>query len=225
MSRERKQRGILATPTGKERLQKAKADRRELNKALSYERIAHKADLDKKTVERFLRRLKPVDRDSAYAICQALELEITDIVDPDEWNDDQLLQTSKKPITTPAILKIRLPRVEKWQGRQREIDDLTPILLNEKQQHENISLIGIIAAGGYGKSALAVKLTEQKQLKQLISEKQVSLLWVSFIQPYSLAQFGRWLLEKLEQAYDEKWDEATLIEQMINGLIDKRYFE
>ncbi len=68
------------------------------------------------------------------------------------------------------------------------------------------------AAGGYGKSALAVKFKEQ-----LTPDWRV--LWVNFIQPYPLAQFGRWLLEQLGQAYDEKWDEETLIGQIIAGLI------
>jgi ATP/maltotriose-dependent transcriptional regulator MalT len=68
------------------------------------------------------------------------------------------------------------------------------------------------AAGGYGKSALAVKFTQQ-----LTPNWRV--LWVSFIQPYPLAQFGRWLLEQLGRDYDEKWDEETLIGQIIAGLI------
>jgi len=70
----------------------------------------------------------------------------------------------------------------------------------------------LTAAGGYGKSALAVKFTQQLNPNWRV-------LWVSFIQPYSLAQFGRWLLEKLGRAYDEKWDEETLIGQIIAGLI------
>jgi tetratricopeptide (TPR) repeat protein len=45
------------------------------------------------------------------------------------------------------------------------------------------------------------------------------VLWVSFRERYSVAQFGRWLLENLEQPYDEKWNDETLIEQMIRGLI------
>jgi tetratricopeptide (TPR) repeat protein len=68
------------------------------------------------------------------------------------------------------------------------------------------------AAGGYGKSALAVKFTQQ-----LTPNWRV--LWVNFIQPYPLAQFGRWLLERLGRDYDEKWDDETLIGQMIAGLI------
>lgn len=44
------------------------------------------------------------------------------------------------------------------------------------------------------------------------------VLWVSFRERYSVAQFGRWLLENLEQPYDEKWNDDTLIQQMIRGL-------
>ena len=94
MSKERKQRGILATPTGIQRLEQAKADgRNELGKKLTYDNIAEKAVVDKKTVERFMRRLQLIDRDNALAICQALGLEITDVVDPDEWNCDESSNT------------------------------------------------------------------------------------------------------------------------------------
>ena len=94
MSKERKQRGILATPTGKQKLQEAKANgRNELGKKLTYDNIAEKAVVDKKTVERFMRRLQLIDRDKAYAICTALGLEITDVVDPDEWNYDESSNT------------------------------------------------------------------------------------------------------------------------------------
>ncbi|GBL13124.1 hypothetical protein MTo_00413 [Microcystis aeruginosa NIES-1211] len=94
MSKERKQRGILATPTGKQKLQEAKANgRNELGRLLTYDNIAEKAVVDKKTVERFMRRLQLIDRDNALAICQALGLEITDVVDPDEWNCDESSNT------------------------------------------------------------------------------------------------------------------------------------
>jgi len=131
--------------------------------------------------------------------------------------------------------------VDEWQGRQVEINKLQQALGDN-----NIHLIGITAAGGYGKSALAVKLTEQLTLnwwvlwvsftqayglaqlghwllKKLTEQLTLDwrVLWVSFIQPYPLAQFGRWLLEQLGQPYDEKWDEETLIQQMVQGLIQE----
>ncbi|TYQ27052.1 tetratricopeptide repeat protein [Pseudanabaena sp. UWO311] len=112
-----------------------------------------------------------------------------------------------KPVAIAATLNTTPPPVDEWQGRQDEIKELQTALNNEK-----VRLIGMTAAGGYGKSALAVKFKEQ-----LTPNWRV--LWVSFIQPYPLAQFGRWLLEELGRAYDEKWDEETLIGQIVEGLI------
>jgi hypothetical protein len=114
---------------------------------------------------------------------------------------------SAQPVAIAATLNTTPPPVDEWQGRQDEIKELQNALSNNK-----IRLIGMTAAGGYGKSALAVKFKEQ-----LTPDWRV--LWVSFIQPYPLAQFGRWLLEQLGRDYDEKWDEETLIGQIIAGLI------
>jgi HEAT repeat protein/energy-coupling factor transporter ATP-binding protein EcfA2/transcriptional regulator with XRE-family HTH domain len=60
---------------------------------LTYDNIAEKAGVVKRTVERFIRGVQAVDRDKAYAICTALGLEITDVVDPDEWNYDESSNT------------------------------------------------------------------------------------------------------------------------------------
>ncbi len=113
---------------------------------------------------------------------------------------------SAQPVAVAATLNTTPPPVDEWQGRQDEIKELQTALSNDK-----VRLIGMTAAGGYGKSALAVKFKEQ-----LTPDWRV--LWVSFIQPYPLAQFGRWLLEQLGRDYDEKWDEETLIGQIVAGL-------
>ena len=114
---------------------------------------------------------------------------------------------SAQSVAIAASLNTTPPPVDEWQGRQDEIKELQTALSNDK-----VRLIGMTAAGGYGKSALAVKFKEQ-----LTPDWRV--LWVSFIQPYPLAQFGRWLLEQLGRDYDEKWDEETLIGQIVEGLI------
>jgi hypothetical protein len=116
-------------------------------------------------------------------------------------------QASSPSVTPTAVIATTLPPVDKWQGRREEMDKLKTALSND-----NIRLIEITAAGGYGKTALAFKLKEQLNPNWRV-------LWVNFNQPYPLAQFGRWLLEELKQAYDEKWDDETLIGQMIQGLI------
>ncbi|MEA5532845.1 tetratricopeptide repeat protein [Crocosphaera sp. XPORK-15E] len=116
-------------------------------------------------------------------------------------------QASPPPVTPTAVIDTTLPPVYKWQGRQEEMDKLKTAL-----NDDNIRLIEITAAGGYGKTALAAKFKEQLN-------HDWRVFWVNFNQPYPLAQFGRWLLEQLKQAYDEKWDEETLIQQMIQALI------
>ncbi|WP_434687497.1 tetratricopeptide repeat protein [Pseudanabaena minima] len=120
-------------------------------------------------------------------------------------------RSSARQEAIAATLNTTPPPVVEWQGRQDEIKELQTALSNDK-----VRLIGITAAGGYGKSALAVKFKEQ-----LTPNWRV--LWVSFIQSYPLAQFGRWLLEQMGRDYDEKWDEETLIGQIVEGLIAEPY--
>ncbi|NMF60237.1 tetratricopeptide repeat protein [Pseudanabaena yagii] len=204
-------RGIAATVAGLQKLREVKAAGKEDGTRLTYEGIADRisrnaqASVDQRTIRRFFDG-KGIDRDYVLAICTALRLEVTEIVDPNAWNPAKSRQTAQV-VAIAATLNTTPPPVDEWQGRQDEIKELQTALSNEK-----VRLIGMTAAGGYGKSALAVKFKEQ-----LTPDWRV--LWVSFIQPYPLAQFGRWLLEELGRAYDEKWDEETLIGQIVEGLI------
>ncbi|MEQ8537215.1 MAG: NACHT domain-containing protein [Coleofasciculus sp. D1-CHI-01] len=86
MAQTRKPRGISATQEGLEKLRQAKAAGQDENgKRWTNERIAQKAKVDTKTVQRFFGG-KGVDRDSVIAIVQALGLDITEVVDPKDWN-------------------------------------------------------------------------------------------------------------------------------------------
>ncbi len=208
-------RGIAATVAGLQKLREVKAAGKEDGNRLTYEGIADRisqnsqASVDSRTVRRFFKG-EGIDRDCIQVICAALGLEVTEIVAPNEWNPVKSGQTSQA-VAIAATLNTTPPPVVEWQGRQDEIKELQTALSNEK-----VRLIGMTAAGGYGKSALAVKFKEQ-----LTPDWRV--LWVSFLQSYPLAQFGRWLLEELGRAYDEKWDEETLIGQIVEGLIAEPY--
>jgi tetratricopeptide (TPR) repeat protein len=208
-------RGIAATVAGLQKLREVKAAGKEDGTRLTFEGIAYRfsensqPSVDPRTVRRFFKG-EGIDRDYVLAICKALDLEVTEIVDPNEWHPAKSRQTSQL-VAIAATLNTTPPPVDEWQGRQDEIKELQTALSNEK-----VRLIGMTAAGGYSKSALAVKFKEQ-----LTPDWRV--LWVSFIQPYPLAQFGRWLLEELGRDYDEKWDEETLIGQIIEGLIAEPY--
>jgi len=87
MSQTRKPRGVGATEEGLKKLRQAQAAQRDdEGRRLTYPGIAQKAGgMDSKTVGRFFRG-EAVDRDSAIAITNALNLEITEVVDPKEWN-------------------------------------------------------------------------------------------------------------------------------------------
>jgi tetratricopeptide (TPR) repeat protein len=210
-------RGIAATVAGLQKLREVKAAGEADGTRLTYEGIADRiswnsqASVDPRTVRRFFKG-EGIDRDYVLAICKALGVEVTEIVDPNEWNFTKSRQTSQ-PVAIAATLRTAPPTVRKWQGRQDEINELQTALSNDE-----VCLIGITAAGGYGKSALAVKFKEQ-----LTPDWQV--LWVNFNQAYGFPQFGRWLLERLGfgEQYDETWSENDLIYAMVEGLKQKLY--
>jgi hypothetical protein len=87
MGQTRKSRGVRATEEGLKKLRQAQAAQRDdEDRRLTYPSIAQKAGgMDSKTVGRFFRG-EAVDRDCAIAITNALNLEITEVVDPKEWN-------------------------------------------------------------------------------------------------------------------------------------------
>lgn len=180
-------------------------------------RIATKLQLSEQDVERALREIYNLFRDHCPELASRTRGQSEKLR---KWLKQKYAETRQgfpnpisviapvpQPVAASATLNTTPPSVGEWQGRQEEINELQTALSNDK-----VRLIGMTAAGGYGKSALAVKFTQQ-----LTPDWRV--LWVSFIQPYPLAQFGRWLLEQLGRAYDEKWDEETLIGQIIAGLI------
>ncbi|HAX77758.1 MAG TPA: signal transduction protein, partial [Cyanobacteria bacterium UBA11372] len=98
--RETRKRGIRATEEGRQKLTTAKAAKRNHNdKVWTYLDIATEAGVDESTVKRFFRG-DGVDRESAISICKALDLEVTDIVDPKELNPPT-------PTTTPTEINWR----------------------------------------------------------------------------------------------------------------------
>ncbi len=93
MSQTRKSRSVKATQEGIQKLQQAKAAKRnDKGKPWTYFDVAVAAKVDEKTVQRFFRG-EGKDRDYVIAIVQALGLEVTEIVAPNEWNPP--IQTSE----------------------------------------------------------------------------------------------------------------------------------
>lgn len=73
---------VLATEEGRTRFKDAQASKHNYDgKAWTYTEIAIKAGVDAKTVSRFLNRKQPVDESKARAICQALGVDFSQIVE------------------------------------------------------------------------------------------------------------------------------------------------
>ena len=85
-------------------------------------------------------------------------------------------------VKTSYILDLQPPPTDYWQGREQELEEILVWLADP-----TVRLVGIRAAGGYGKSALAAKRCES-----LTGFEQI--LWVSFTQAHS---FGVWAREVL----------------------------
>jgi len=130
MTPTRKPRGVSATETGKEKLKQAKAAARDDNgKPLTYELIDEKAKIDAKTVKRFFYGNK-VDRDSAIAICNALGLEVKEVVDPNDWNPPT--PTQDEPLHGQNAIAQFLEAIETQFQYLRVFHTQQPIVLKDQ---------------------------------------------------------------------------------------------
>lgn len=120
MPKQRKQRGVTASPIGRNRMTEAKAKKQltneDTNSPWNNERIAHEAKVNEKTVSRFFNGTSPVDLTSAHNIISVLELKFDDVVsstqsltsqvidnlenEPDEKQAGQLIHGLEDSLTT-----------------------------------------------------------------------------------------------------------------------------
>ena len=133
---EQRIRGIAATVAGLQKLREVKAVGTEDGTRLTYEGIADRiprnsqTSVDPITVRRFFNGER-IDRDSVTAICMALGLEVTEIVDPNEWHPTKPRQKTQS-VATSAILNTTPPTVDEWQGREAEMNELQAALGDKK---------------------------------------------------------------------------------------------
>ncbi|MCU0524286.1 MAG: AAA-like domain-containing protein [Elainella sp. Prado103] len=117
----RRSRSVQATPEGIERLE---AERRK--RGLTLEALARSANIAADTLKRLNRRER-VDRSSVRDIVSVLELDPTDVVDPQEWNQwyETVAVVRDQPIADPPLLDIaRQSGVDQVDGSApRETDD------------------------------------------------------------------------------------------------------
>ncbi|KAM3100819.1 tetratricopeptide repeat protein [Phormidesmis sp. 146-35] len=114
-------------------------------------------------------------------------------------------------IVNPIIDETLPPPIGSWQNRSQENKILQ--WLSDKQ----VRLVGVVAAGGYGKSSLVAHLFEQVKGLQ-------DKLWANFQEPYSFNTFGLWLLRKIarDEIYQSNTDEE-LATELVNRLAKGQY--
>lgn len=184
MKANRKSRSVTATKKGLERLKKAKATQRnDGGKPWTYAEIAKKAELDEKTVKNFFYN-KGVARYSALAIARALDLEITEIVDPEDWEPAEATEAEATPAAdpensttpttpnTPIMGRLSVvPKIpENLLPRDEEIAAVKKLLLGDTKQPVAIAgqsrQVGIQGMGGIGKSTLAAIVAHDEEVRR-----------------------------------------------------------
>lgn len=103
------------------------------------------------------------------------------------------------------------PSTRGFKGRTEELAQIFGWLNDERTR-----LVGIVSAGGFGKSTLAAKIYQEASGFE-------RKFWLSFEQPYRFVQFGRWLLEQFGvNEVDEAISENELINKINNHLFKTR---
>ncbi|MDJ0737391.1 MAG: tetratricopeptide repeat protein, partial [Nostocaceae cyanobacterium] len=103
----------------------------------------------------------------------------------------------------------RRPDTNYWQGRTDELAKMQQWL-----DSGEVKLIGVVAAGGFGKSAIVAKLSDA-------AGEFTQQIWTTFSQVYPFAVWGRWLLDVLKQPAPEKPEELMIA--VCNALQLERY--
>ena len=119
---------------------------------------------------------------------------------------------ASSPAPLGQIIDQSRPPLNNWQGRVEELK----LLQDWTQRSHEVQVIGLIAAGGYGKSALAAKFCET-------AEGFTKVIWSTFSKMYRFALWGRWLLEQMGVQVDEKVTDDDLVILVSNRLTKDRY--
>ncbi|MGC1309330.1 MAG: NB-ARC domain-containing protein [Phormidesmis sp.] len=113
------------------------------------------------------------------------------------------------------------PDTQDWQGREQELAQLKAWLSDSA-----VRLVGIKAAGGFGKSALAKKVAEQlsDHLADRASEQAEGFrgfertLALTFGRAYSFSLWGRWLMAHFGQRVEDSVSDQRLVQRVVAQL-------
>ncbi|WP_414621445.1 eIF2A-related protein [Calothrix sp. CCY 0018] len=202
MKQSRRNRGVILTLKGWDKLQSAKT-RAELEEnasnKLTLEELSDRTCLALHTISKILGRCETVDKSSLQSTFAAFGLELCkhDYTQPSPPDDLSIRSTN------PQYDWAEAPNVSVFYGRSEELLQLRQWVLEERCR-----LVGLLGIGGIGKSTLAVKLGLQIQ-----TEFEV-VVWRSLQnappveeQLTNILQFLLWALRKemvIPESFDHK---------------------
>lgn len=197
----RRQRGVIISPEGWQKLQDARSQReREYKSGSKYtlEELSELTGLTYNTVAKILASKEGVDKRSLVNFFMAFELELSsrDYIKPNQ-------NTEKSPKTSSCTLHWGdAPDVSFFVGRTAELETLEKWILRERCR-----LVAILGMGGMGKTALAAKLV------QLVHNRFDYVVWRSL---YQAPPFKETLVHFIHLLSDEGGFESTLPEDSLS---------
>ncbi|MFG6097366.1 NB-ARC domain-containing protein [Leptothoe sp. ISB3NOV94-8A] len=156
-----RQRGVVLTECGKEKLEveiAAAQEAEKYGKRFTQAELSERANLSIKTIKKIRARLQPTDEGSVRALFKAfgLELQTADYGLPELQGKES--QKLTEPQHLPHLDLIEAPDAYIFYGREAEL-----LLLSKWIVQDKCRLIVLIGMGGIGKTALSVKLGESVQ--------------------------------------------------------------
>ncbi len=114
------------------------------------------------------------------------------------------------------------PNTDSFVGRLEELARMRSWL------GDSVRLVGMAAAGGFGKTFLAAEIyqqpdqPDQQESLPVSTQKFEQKIWLSFSEAYSFAVAGRWLLEQLGVQDDGSTNDADLAAEIVGQLSARR---
>ncbi len=146
--KQKRKRGVILTPEGLEKIEKARLEseyQENFGSRYTYEKISELTNLDLNTIKRVLACNEGVDKRSLESFFLAFDLKLI----PEDYTKPN---PHKRQDWGEAI------GVEDFYGRTNELNELEQWLLKDRCR-----LVTILGMGGVGKTSLSIKLAQQVQ--------------------------------------------------------------
>ena len=194
----KRNRGVILTPEGLEKLQEARIkseERANCGKTYTQEEISELAGIDISTIKKVLNNKEGVDKKTLAKLCSAFKLELAE-------------EFYAKP--NPSLRQDwgEAVAVEHFFGRTNELQTLSTWLL-----HDRCRLITLLGMGGIGKTTLSIKLAQQ------VSSKFDCVIWKSLRDAPPVEEVIAYLIEFLSEGQETAVDLPSRLGERISRLM------